>query len=157
MAWPPHNRWSLSETEGATASTTDVFKQVKEVDDEINLEDPHDYVIAPLPAEFCFEEPYNRAKYKVVVPMDFRNQKFVPAEAEHPHKRFVGRKIWKSFEVDDVTKKRVSKSFEGVVLSYSTERQLFKVMYDVDKTQRRSGFLRAQPSAGDGKEMGRSA
>jgi hypothetical protein len=63
----------------------------------------------------------------------------------------------KSFEVDDVTKKRVSKSFEGVVLSYSTERQLFKVMYDVDKTQRRSGFLRAQPSAGDGKEMGRSA
>ena len=38
----------------------------------------------------------------------------------------------KSFEVDDVTKKRVSQSFEGVVLSYSTERQLFKVMYDAD-------------------------
>ena len=111
-------------------------------------------MIEPLRDEFCFEEPYKGVKHKVVVPVDFGNQKFVPAEAEHPHKRFVGRKIWKSFEVDDFTKKRVSKSFEGVVLSYSTERQLFKVMYDVDKTQRRSGFLRAQPSAGDGKEMG---
>ncbi len=90
-------------------------------------------MIEPLRDEFCFEEPYKGVKHKVVVPVDFGNQKFVPAEAEHPHKRFVGRKIWKSFEVDDFTKKRVSKSFEGVVLSYSTERQLFKVMYYVDK------------------------
>jgi hypothetical protein len=64
--------------------------------------------------------------------VDFSNQKLVPSETEHPHKRFVGRKIRKWFDVDDITKKRLTKSFAGVVLSYSPERQLFKVMYEAD-------------------------
>ena len=109
----------VSEIEGGEAVTADVFKQVKEVDDEINLEDPRDYMVEPLCNEIFFEEPYDGAKYMVVVPVDFSNQKLVPSETEHPHKRFVRRKVRKWFYVDDITKKQLSKSFAGVVLSYS--------------------------------------
>ena len=73
----------------------------------------------PLRYEFCFENPYDGAKYSLVVPVDFSNQKLVPSETEHPHKRFVRRKVRKWFYVDDITKKQLSKSFAGVVLSYS--------------------------------------
>jgi hypothetical protein len=48
----------VSEIEGGEAATADVFKQVKEVDDEINLEDPRDYMVEPWRDEFCFDEPY---------------------------------------------------------------------------------------------------
>jgi hypothetical protein len=78
----------VSEIEGGEAATADVFKQVKEVDDEINLEDPRDYMVEPLRDEFCFEETYYGAKYRLVVPVDFINQKLVPSETEHPQKRF---------------------------------------------------------------------
>ena len=78
----------MSEIEGGEAATAGVFKQVKEVDDEINLEDPRDYMVEPLRDEFCFEETYYGAKYRLVVPVDFSNQKLVPSEPEHPQKRF---------------------------------------------------------------------
>ena len=48
--------------------------------------------------------------------MDFSNQKLVQSETEHPHKRFVGRKIPKCFDVDDITKKRLTKSFASLVV-----------------------------------------
>jgi hypothetical protein len=56
-------------------------------------------MVEPLRYEFCFENPYDGAKYSLVVPVDFSNQKLVPSETEHPHKRFVGRKIPKCFDV----------------------------------------------------------
>ena len=56
-------------------------------------------MVEPLRDEFCFEETYYGAKYRLVVPVDFINQKLVPSETEHPHKRFVGRKIPKCFDV----------------------------------------------------------
>ena len=121
----------VSEEAGGEA-VRDLFKFVDEVDAEINLEDPRDYLVDPLREDFTFEQPYKDAKYKLVVPVDFSDKKFVPSETEHPHLRFVGRKIRRSFEVDDASKKRVSKSFTGEVLSYSPGRQLFKVRYDPD-------------------------
>jgi hypothetical protein len=72
---------------------------VKEVDDEISLEDPRDCMVEPLRDEFCFEDPYDGAKYRLVVSVDVSNQKLVPSETEHPRKSFVGRKIRKWFDV----------------------------------------------------------
>ena len=54
-----------------------------EIDDDINLEDPRDYMVEPLRDDFCFEEPYEGAKYNLVVPVDFSDQKLVPSETEH--------------------------------------------------------------------------
>ena len=108
----------VSEEAGGEA-VRDLLKFVDEVDAEINLEDPRDYLVDPLREDFTFEQPYKDAKYKLVVPVDFSDKKFVPSETEHPHLRFVGRKIRRSFEVDDASKKRVSKSFTVEVLSYS--------------------------------------
>jgi len=51
----------VSEIEGGEAVTADVFKQVKEVDDEINLEDPRDYMVEPLRDEIFSGEPYDGA------------------------------------------------------------------------------------------------
>ncbi len=45
----------------------------------------------------------------------------------HFEERFVGRKIGKSFETDDVKKKRTVRSFEEKVKSYNEKRQLFCV------------------------------
>ena len=87
-------------------------------------------MLEPLREEYSFEKPYTGAKYTLLVPIDFSDGRLVPLETKHPHMRYVGRKIRKAFEVDDATKKRVSKSFTGVVLSYSPQRQLFKVVYE---------------------------
>ena len=120
----------VSEVAGGEA-IQDVFDtNAREVDADINLEDPRDYVLEPLREEYCFEKPYTGAKYTLLVPVDFSDGRLVPLETKHPHMRYVGRKIRKAFEVDDATKKRVSKSFTGVVLSYSPQRQLFKVVYE---------------------------
>ena len=51
---------------------------------------------------------------------------------KHPHQRFVGRKVRKCFEVDDVKKKRSLRSFEGKVKSNNEKRPLFRVQYDLD-------------------------
>ena len=77
----------VSETQGGEAVNADVIKQVKKVDDKINLEDPRNYMVEPMRDEFYVEEPYNGAKYRVVVPVDFSNQKLVPSDSEtdHPH------------------------------------------------------------------------
>jgi hypothetical protein len=104
----------VSEVEGGEAVVSEALTQVDEIDDDINLEDPRDYMVEPLRDEFCFEEPYEGAKYNLVVPVDFSDQKLVPSETEHPHKRFVGRKIRKMFEIDDIIKKWMAKSFAGV-------------------------------------------
>ena len=124
-----------SEKDGPqTRKLEDMLKEMPEVDDEINMEDPRDYILKPLRDDYCFEEPYKDAKYSLVMPVDFQDEKLVETTTKHPHLRFVGRKIRRSFEVDDATKKKVTKKFEGKVLSYSPERQLFKVIYsDNDK------------------------
>jgi hypothetical protein len=83
----------VSEVEGGEAVVSESLTQVDEIDDDINLEDPRDYLVEPLRDEFCFEEPYQGAKYNLVVPVDFSDQKLVPSETEHPHKGFVGRMI----------------------------------------------------------------
>lgn len=121
----------VSEVEGGEA-TQDLFDTAREVDAEINLEDPRDYMVEPLREEYSFEKPYEGAKYTLLVPIDFSDGRLVPTETVHPHMRYVGRKIRKAFEVDDATKKRVSRSFAGVILSYSPQRQLFKVVYTDD-------------------------
>ena len=144
----------VSEVEGGEAVVSEALAQVDEIDDDINLEDPRDYMVEPLRDEFCFEEPYEGAKYNLVVPVDFSDQKLVPSETEHPHKRFIGRKIRKMFEVDDITKKRVAKSFAGVVLSYSPERQLFKVMYDDDNDKEDLDFYELTQVLVMGKKWG---
>ena len=78
----------VSEVEGGEAVVSEALTQVDEIDDDINLEDPWDYMVEPLCDEFCFEEPYDGAKYNLVVPVDFSDQKLVPSETEHPHKRY---------------------------------------------------------------------
>ena len=120
----------VSEKEGPlTRKLEDMLNEMPEIDDEINMEDPRDYILRPLRDDYCFEEPYKDAKYSLVVPVDFTNEKLVDTVTKHPHLRFVGRKIRRIFEVDDATKKKVSRKFEGKVLSYTPERQLFKVIY----------------------------
>jgi hypothetical protein len=64
--------------------------------------DPRDYMVEPLRDEFALRSTLQR------------------------------RKIRKPFDVDDITEKRLSKSSAGLVLLYSPERQLFKVMYEAD-------------------------
>jgi hypothetical protein len=66
------------------------------------------------------------------VPIDHSDDKLVNTVTKHPHQRFVGRKVRKSFEVDDVKKQRTLRSFEGKVKSYNEKRQLFRVQYDLD-------------------------
>ena len=122
-----------SDKDGGETVSTDVFKEVPDADTNTHFEDPRDYGAVPtLEADHLFEEPYPDARYSIVVPIDHSDDKLVNTVTKHPHQRFVGRKVRKSFEVDDVKKKRVLRSFEGKVKSYNEKRQLFRVQYDLD-------------------------
>ena len=60
-------------------------------------------------------------------PPDHMDETIVPIGDVHPHRRFVGRRIRKTF--DDVGNKNESaaaRTFEGSVESYMEKRQLFK-------------------------------
>jgi hypothetical protein len=65
------------------------------------------------------------------------------------------RKIRKPFDVDDITKKRLSKSSAGLVLSrYSPERQLFRVMYEADYAKKDLDFYELSQVLVMGKKWG---
>ncbi len=80
-----------------------------------------------LETDHLFEESYPHVRYSNVVPIDHSDDKLVNTVTKHPHLRFVGRKVRKCFQVDDVKKKRSLRSFEGKVKSYNEKRQLFHV------------------------------
>jgi hypothetical protein len=71
--------------------------------------------VSTLETDHLLEEPYPDARYSIVVPIDHSDDKLVNTVTKHPHQRFLGRKIRKSFEVDDVKKNRTVRSFEGKV------------------------------------------
>jgi hypothetical protein len=105
-----------SEKDGGETVSTDVFKEVADADTNTHFEDPRDYgVVSTLESDHLLEEPYPDARYSIVVPIDHSDDKLVNTVTKHPHQRFLGRKIRKSFEVDDVKKNRTVRSFEGKV------------------------------------------
>ena len=63
-----------------------------------HFEDPRDFRAVPtLEADHLFEEPYPDARYSIVVLIDHSDDKLVNTVTKHPHRRFVGRKIRKTF------------------------------------------------------------
>ena len=121
----------VSEDGGGDPDQTDVFAPCEEKSVEINLENPTDYVVNPSPTDVIFAEPYEGAKYQLVIPIDFSDAESVPKQTLHPHKRFVGRRVRKIFPTPTGQASRVKNEvLEGVVQSYQEQRQLFKISYD---------------------------
>ena len=75
-----------------------------------------------LEVDHLFEDPYQDARYSIVVPIDHSVDKLVNTVTKHPHQRFVGRKIRRRCEVDDGKKKKMYRSFEGKVKYYNGKR-----------------------------------
>jgi hypothetical protein len=101
-----------------------------------------------------FEEPYPHARYSIVVPIDHSDDKLVNTVTKHPHHRFVGRKIRKSFEIDDVKKKRTVRSFEAKLTSYNEKRQLFRMQYELDGEYEEIDFHELMQVLKMGKQFG---
>ena len=107
------------------------FEPGREIDPDVDMnhEPPDSYEIEPLPVPFRHEKPYNGAKYLILVPVDFKDEKQVPKETDHPHKRFIGRAVRKEFHIGgDEAKPR--KPFLGKVVGYSAKRQIFEIGYE---------------------------
>ena len=121
----------VSEDGGGSPDNADVFAPCIEKSVEINLENPTDYAINPSPTDVVFTEPYEGAKYQLVIPIDFSDGERVPKETTHPHRRFVGRKVRKIFPIPTGGASRMkAEVVEGTVKSYQEQRQLFKISYD---------------------------
>ncbi len=79
-----------------------MFKDLQDTDTNTHFEDPRDYgTVSTLEVDHLFEETYPDARYSIVVPIDHSDDKLVNTVTKHPHQRFVGRKVRKSFEVDE--------------------------------------------------------
>ena len=107
------------------------FEPGREIDPDVDMnhEPPDSYEIEPLPVPFRHEKPYSGAKYLILVPVDFKDEKQVPKETDHPHKRFVGRAVRKEFHIGgDEAKPR--RPFLGKVIGHSAKRQIFEIGYE---------------------------
>ena len=87
--------------------------------------------MTPIIRDHVELQPYPGAKYEILVPPDHMDETIVPVGDAHPHRRFVGRRIRKTFDdVGDKNASAAARTFEGTVESYMEKRQLFKVKYD---------------------------
>ena len=107
------------------------MREGKDPNVEVCFETPADYHVTPMIRDHVELQPYPGAKYEILVPPDHMDETIVPVGDAHPHRRFVGRRIRKTFDdVGDKNASAAARTFEGTVESYMEKRQLFKVKYD---------------------------
>ena len=126
----PRKPGQIVETDERDAQHDKAMEEGEDPNLPASFEEPDDYMVPELVDEYVSVEPYNGAKYKILVPRNFKDPEQAPTKLHHPHDRFVGRRVRKSFPVADRTGKTVSRDYEGTVRKYSQDRQLFAVDYD---------------------------
>ena len=107
------------------------MREGKDPNVEVCFETPEDYHVTPMIRDHVELKPYPGAKYEILVPPDHMDETIVPIGDAHPHRRFVGRRIRKTFDdMGDKNASAAARTFEGIVENYMEKRQLFKVKYD---------------------------
>ena len=124
-------------------SVADCLQEVEGVDVEINLENPLDVELKVAPPAHDMQLPYDGAKYYIAIPTNLSDEKVLPVKAEHPHNRFINRKVRKYFPLLDSRKQKMWKSFEGEVTKFSPRRALFRIDYS-DKDWEEQDFEELQ-------------
>ncbi len=73
------------------------------------------------------EEPYPGARYTVTDCHDYLKEARTPSRLKDPYSRFVGRKVRKYFEVNNLKHRHRLQAVEGVVERYSNGKSLFRI------------------------------
>ena len=63
----------------------------------VEFSDPEDFPMAMAPPAFKLVDAHEGASYQIAIPTNFDDTSEIPKKAEHPHMRFVGRKVAKFF------------------------------------------------------------
>ena len=88
--------------------------------------------LEPWPEEFILEKPYPGAKYDIAVCHDYSEEARTPSGLKDPYSRFVGRKVRKYFETNNLKHRHRMKAIEGVVEKFMKGKNLFRVRYHID-------------------------
>jgi hypothetical protein len=107
--------------------------------DEIILEEKEEMIhpmqVDQLEAwtqEFVLEEPYPGARYAVAACHDYSQEAQTPSGSKDPYGRFVGRKVRKYFEINNLKHRHRLQAVEGVVERYLKGKSLFRIRYDTN-------------------------
>ena len=99
----------------------------------IEFSDPEDFAVAMSPPAFKLVDAYEGASYQIAIPTNFDDTSEIPKKAEHPHMRFVGRKVAKFFPETYGRRKdgkpSVWKKFDGEVKAFDDKTDFFRVVY----------------------------
>jgi hypothetical protein len=78
------------------------------------------------------EEPYPGARYTVAAYHDYSQEARTPSGLKDPYSRFVGRKVRKYFEINNLKHRHRLQAVEGVVERYLKGKSLFRIRYDTN-------------------------
>ena len=97
--------------------------------DDVDFENPLDFVMEATPDEFVFETPYEGGRYHIMEPVDFSDHRRAPREVRHPAHGLVGRRVRKRRTVSR-RRDRIAKSeITGTVVTYNERTSLFRLKY----------------------------
>ena len=91
--------------------------------------------LEPWPQEFVREEPYPGAKYTVAACHDYSQEARTPSGLKDPYRRFIGRKVRKYFETNNLKYRHRLQAVEGVVEKYLKGKSLFRIRYDTNGSE----------------------